>query len=198
MMASTPLAIGTGKPERPRNLVNVTVLMLITGGTALFATLIGAYTALKQHTSQWPPPAVHLDNYVGTMLTLTAIMSALTVEWAVYSAKRSDTALTIWGLAMTLGFGLAFLNLLWYLGRSIGFGPGDLKIGPYATMFYAMIVAAGFVAVLGLGAIAATLARALGRQMTPTHHEMLRGAAWFWDFVVLAWIAVYATLWLYS
>jgi heme/copper-type cytochrome/quinol oxidase subunit 3 len=90
------------------------------------------------------------------------------------------------------------LDLLWFLGRKVSFGPGDVKIGPYAVMFFALIVAAGFVALLGVIALVLALGRTLGRQMTGTNNEMLRAVAWYWDFVVVAWLAVYATIWIFT
>jgi cytochrome c oxidase subunit 3 len=174
------------------------MLMVVTGGIALFGALIGAYAGLARAATEWPPKGVTMDNYVGTMLSLTAVMSAVTVEWAWYSAKRDDPAQAAWGLVLTTVFGLAFLDLLWFLGRKVSFGPGDVKIGPYAVIFFALIVAAGFVALLGVIALVLALGRTLGRQMTGTNNEMLRAVAWYWDFVVVAWLAVYATIWIFT
>jgi cytochrome c oxidase subunit 3 len=192
------LALPSGGRERPRNLINLTTLLLVTGGTMLFGALISAYVALDHAAAVWPPDGVQLDNYIGTMLSLTALMSAVTVEWASSAVKRDDQAQGVWGLALTLGFGLAFLNLLWFLGRKVGFGPGSVKVGPYAVIFFALLAAAGVVALIGLFAVLMALMRTLGGQMTPGRHEMVRAVAWYWDFVVVAWIAVYATLWLFT
>lgn len=197
-MTAPQLALPPAGRQRPRNLLNLTALLLVTGGTTLFGALIAAYVTLADQAAVWPPRGFHLDNYVGTMLSLTAIMSAITVEWASWSLKREDQAQAVWGLALTLGFGLAFLNLLWYLGRKVGFSPGSASTGPYAVIFFAMIVAAAFVAVLGIVAVLMALLRTLGRQMTGARHEMVRAVAWYWDFVVVAWIAVFATMWLFT
>jgi heme/copper-type cytochrome/quinol oxidase subunit 3 len=34
--------------------------------------------------------------------------------------------------------------------------------------------------------------------MNAANHEMVRAVAWYWDFVVVAWIAVFATIWLFT
>lgn len=198
---STPqLALPPGGRTRPASLLNLTVLMVVSGGLTLFAALIGAYAAVAKTVpaAQWPPKGVTLDDYVGNMLTITVIMSAITVEWAAYAIKREDPAQATWGMLLTAGFGLAFVDLLWFLGRKAGFGPGSTTIGPYAVVFFALIVAAGFVALLGVIAVLLALSRTLGRQMTAANHEMVRAVAWYWDFVVVAWIAVFATIWLFT
>lgn len=198
---TAPLALppaGDAARTRPRNVVNISMLLVVTGGLTLFAGLIGAYAGLSHGAGQWPPKGVTIDNYVGSMLSITAVMSAVTVEWAWYAVKRDDPAQATWGLLLTAGFGLAFLDLLWFLGRKVGFGPGDTKVGPFAVVFFALIAAAGLVTLVGVVAVLLAAGRTLGRQMTSRNHEMVRAVAWYWDFVVVAWIATYATIWLFT
>ena len=59
-----------------------------------------------------------------------------------------------------------------------------------------MIVAAGFVALLGIVAVLMVLLRTFARHSRGPRREMVRAVAWYWDFVVVAWIAVWATVWL--
>jgi heme/copper-type cytochrome/quinol oxidase subunit 3 len=195
---TAPLALPPAGRTRPRNLINISLLMIVTGGLVFFAALIGAYIGLSEVAKNWPPPGVSLDEYVGNMLALTALMSAITVEWSWYAIKRDDQAQATWGLSVTALFAGAFLVLLWDSGRRIGFGPGSAKIGAFAVMYFALIVASGALALLGLVALLMALARTVGRQMTPTNNEMLRAVAWYWDFVVVCWLAVWATVWVFT
>jgi heme/copper-type cytochrome/quinol oxidase subunit 3 len=195
---TAPLALPPAGRTRPRNLVNISLLMVVTGGLVLFAALIGSYVQLSEATARWPPAGVNLDEYVGNMLAITAVMSAITVEWAWYSVKRDDQAQATWGLSVTALLGASFLVLLWDSARRIGFGPGSGKVGAFATVYYALMVASGGLALLGLAALLLALARTVGRQMTPAHNEMLRAVAWYWDFVVICWLAVWATVWVFT
>jgi cytochrome c oxidase subunit 3 len=195
---AAPLALPPGGRGRPRNLLNVATLVLVTGGTALFAALIAAYAGLAHFSRSWPPSGVRIDDYVGNMLAITALMSAVTVEWAWYATKRDDPAQATWGLVFTAGFGASFLLLLWQLGRRAGFGPATAKIGPFAVVYFAILGAAGALALFGLFAVLIALARTIGRQLNSGNQEMLRATAWIWDFVVVCWIAVYATIWLFT
>ncbi len=195
---TAPLALGSGERPRPRNLLNIGVLAVVTGGVALYATLIAAYVSIGHAARVWPPNGVTLDVYTGNMLAITVFMSGVTVEWAYHSVKRGDPAQGTWGLLLTAGFGAAFLLLLWQLGSKIGFGPGSTQIGPFAVIFFAMLASSGAVAILGVVAVLLVLGRVLGRQMTPANAEMLRAVAWYWDFVVVAWLAVYSAIWLFT
>jgi heme/copper-type cytochrome/quinol oxidase subunit 3 len=194
---AVPLALPSGRASRPRNLLNVATLVLVTGGTSLFAALIAAYVGLT-HYSTVPPGGVRIDDYVGNMLALTVIMSAITVEWAWYAIKRDDQAQATWGLLLTAGFGASFILLLWQLGRRAGFGPGTAKVGPFAVVYFAMLGGVGLIALFGLVGVLMALARTIGRQFNATNNQMLRATAWIWDFVVVCWIAVFATIWLFT
>jgi heme/copper-type cytochrome/quinol oxidase subunit 3 len=197
-MMTAPLALGSGERPRTRNLMNLGVLVIVTSGLALFSSLAAAYVSIGHVAKAWPPPGVNLDVYTGNMLAITAVMSALTVEWAYYSVKRGDPAQGTWGLLLTAGFGSGFVLLLWQLGTHLGFGPGSAKIGPFAVLFYAMLAASGAVALLGIVAVLLVLGRVLGRQMNEHSNEMLRAVAWYWDFVVVAWLVVYSAVWLFT
>jgi heme/copper-type cytochrome/quinol oxidase subunit 3 len=195
---TAPLALGSGERARPRNLLNIGVLAVVTGGVALYTTLIAAYVSIGHVAKAWPPPGVTLDVYRGNMLAITAIMSMVTIEWACYAVKRGDPAQGTWGLLLTAGFGTSFVLLLWQLGSKIGFGPGSAKIGPFAVIFFAMVAASGAVAILGIIAVLLVLPRVLARQMNPANTEMLRAVGWYWDFVVVAWLAVFSAVWLFT
>jgi heme/copper-type cytochrome/quinol oxidase subunit 3 len=195
---TAPLALGSGERPRTRNLLNIGVLVTVTCGLALFTTLIAAYISIGHVARNWPPRGVTLDVYTGNMLAITAIMSMVTVEWSAWAVKRGDPAQGTWGLALTAGFGSGFVLLLWQLGSHMGFGPGNAKIGPFAVVFYAMLAASGAVAILGIVAVLLVFSRVLGRQMVQGRAEMLRAVAWYWDFVVVAWLAVYSAVWLFT
>src|SRR5260370_32306339 len=77
---TTPLALPPAGRTRPKNLINMATLVVVTGGTALFAVLIAAYVGVGHGSRVWPPSGVNIDEYMGNMLALTAIMSATTVE----------------------------------------------------------------------------------------------------------------------
>ncbi|MGH9123284.1 MAG: cytochrome c oxidase subunit 3 [Acidimicrobiales bacterium] len=195
---TAPLALPSGVPPRPRNLVNLGVLLVCVGGLALFVTLGAAYITVGHLAKVWPPHGVYLDVYTGNMLSITAIMSLATVEWAAWAVKREDPAQGTWALLVTLGFGAGFVLLLWQLGSHLGFGPGNAKYGAFAVLLYAMLAAAGAVALAGVGALLGVLPRVIGRQATATNHEMVRAVAWYWDFAVVAWLIVYCVIWLFT
>jgi heme/copper-type cytochrome/quinol oxidase subunit 3 len=197
---TAPLALGSGQRPRPRNLLNIGVLVVVTGGLALFATLIGAYVTIGHaaKAGTWPPSGTYLDVYSGNMMAITAIMSIVTVEWACYALKRGDPAQGTWGLALTAGFGSSLVLLMWQVGAKMGFGPGSAKIGAFAVIFFAMLASSGAVVLIGIVAVILVLFRVLGRQATENNSEMLRAVAWYWDFAAVAFLCVFSAIWLFT
>ncbi len=61
-----------------------------------------------------------------------------------------------------------------------------------------MLGAIGLFALVALVAVIMALVRTIGGQFTPTNNQMLRSTAWIWDFVVFCWVAVYATIWIFT
>ena len=182
-------ALLSGAPPRPRNLATLGVLILALGGTMAFASLIAAYRALA-HYGSLPPRGVHLDNYLGVMTTFTMVLSAPLAEWAWSAVRRDERRQAIAALGLTIGMGIAFIDLDWYLVSRLGFGVAT----PYGTVFYAMVILAGIIAGVGVVFLVGTLLRVIGGQLTAAEPEQVRVAAWYWDFAVLAWVLVALTL----
>jgi heme/copper-type cytochrome/quinol oxidase subunit 3 len=186
--AATP-ALPAGAPSRPRNLATLAVLILALGGMMAFAALIAGYRALA-HYQSLPPKGVKLDNYLGVMTTFTLVLSAPLVEWAWSAVRRDERRQAIAALGLTIGLGIAFVDLDWYLVSRLGFGVAT----PYGTVFYAMVILAGINAGIGILLLLGALLRVLGGQATGGEPEPVRVVAWYWEFVVVAWVLVALTL----
>lgn len=195
MAASPMLALPSGERAKPKNLLTVGVLVAVAGGLMGLGALIAAWVNVSHFTNPWPPKGVRIENYPGTMLTLTMLMSLVTVEWGVWSARRLQRGQAGAAFGLTIGFGLAFMNLLWFFGKGLGFGPGK---SPFAVILFSMLTVAGVLAGIGILLVIGGLARTVGREYEGADVDGLRATAWFWDFVVVAWIVIYATIWLAS
>jgi heme/copper-type cytochrome/quinol oxidase subunit 3 len=181
--------------EPARNLFSLGVLLASAGGIMGVGALVAAWVSVGHATKPWPPKGVTPNNYSGTMLVLTMLMSAFTVEWGVASVRKNQRWQAVGGFALSIGLGLAFLNLLWFFGRRLGFGPAAT---PYAVVLFTMLAVAGIGVAIGIVLLLGLTLRVLGQQVGPGIVEMARASAWFWQFLVLTWIVLYATVWLFS
>ncbi len=192
-MSTEQLALPSGARQRESHVRNLGTLLLGGAGAMVFGGLLAAYLQLRGVANRWPPQDVELDNYLGVMLFLTALLSAVTVEWAPYAIKRGNRRQTLWALALTLGLGLAFLNLLWYMASQLGFGVADHAFG---TLIYAGVLATAAQVVVGLGYVLVALVRTSGHQVVPGDHQLVRAAGWYWQWVNVCWLVVFTAFFL--
>jgi|GEM_PF-5446047 len=186
------LALNSAERPRPRNLANLGVLVAVASGTMAFGALVAAWVNVSHFTKPWPPKGTVIQNYTGSMLTITMVMASLTAEWSVYAVRRRQSSQARAALAITLALGAAFLNLLWFLGRQVGFGPGR---NAFATIFFAMISLSGVAAAAGMVVLAVVLARVVGGQVAGADSEPVRAAAFYWHFVTLTWLVLALVIW---
>ncbi|MBV8959124.1 MAG: heme-copper oxidase subunit III [Actinobacteria bacterium] len=190
-MSEATLALPAGPETRRSDALTVTALVAGIAGVMVIFGLFAAYFEVRALAPVWPAKKVSLDNYLGTTLTITMLMSSVTAEWAVQAMKIGNRRHALTALALTPGFGLAFLNLLWYLVAKVGFGPGSHA---YGTLFYAFVGATVVNVVVGIGFLLVALLRTFGHQVTPSNLSVTRAASGFWHFVSAAWLLTFVAL----
>ena len=190
-MADSLLALPSAEASRPRNLLTMAVLLLAASGTMLFGTFIAAYLHLRHLTDRWPPEGVRLDQYLGNLLVITMVMSGVTIEWACQALRRDQPKQASAALGVTLGLGLAFLNLLSYTAGEARF---DAASHPYGLVVTAMVMLMGIGVGVGVGFVTLTLLRVAGRQLSAAEPGQLRATACYWHFTVAAAVAVWYTV----
>ena len=190
---TTVLALPSGDRDRPKNLASITALLAGLGELMMVGGLVAAYLNVRGLAGRWPPKGASLDNYMGTMLFLTLMLSMITVEWGVYAVRHDNRRQGLSALALTVGFGFAFINLLWYVGTQLHFGPADHS---YGVLVYALLIAPGVIAAIGIGFLVVAIARIVGGQVTPGNPEVVRAAAWHWHVVTGAWLLAFLALYI--
>jgi heme/copper-type cytochrome/quinol oxidase subunit 3 len=188
---ATTLALPPGGRGRPTRLVTVATLLAGVAELMVVAALVASYLNVRALADRWPPRGVHVDNYLGTTLTITLGLSVITAEWAVYALRRGNRRQALSAAAVTIGLGVAFVNLLWYVGTQLHFGPGDHS---YGTLVYAQLIAVGVIAALGIGYLLVATFRTLGDQVTAGRPDVLRAAAWHWHVVTGAWLLAFLAI----
>ncbi len=154
-------------------------------------TLVGQYLAargasngtwLSEHVIPLAQPNVIL---------FSLLLSAVTVQWAVYSIARDDRGHTYLAIAMTLMFGLAAVVQTWFLFTLVGLGIDQAEGG----LFYAVTGGHLAMVIAGLVFLALVGVRALGGSYSSTHPDGVSAAALFWHVTVglymVVWLAVY-------
>ena len=173
---------------RRRGTLTLTVLLLDAAGIMLFAALAGAYVHIRHLDGPFPPKGVKIDRYLGNFVVITMLMGAVMLEWAANALRRDERRQAKAGLAITIGLGVAVLNLLSFGASRAGFGPAS---HPFGTLVTALVAVFGIAVAIGVGLVAFTLFRVIGGQVSPVEPEQLRASAWYWHFTVAAAVIVW-------
>ena len=183
-VAALPSAGG----EKPRNLVATGVGIACAGATMFFGALLAAYVELRAYERPWPPEGVELDQYFGNMLVITMLLGSWTVQWAVSAVRRGEQRQAAAALGITMGLGVAFLNLLSYTASRAGFGAGEHA---YGAVVAALALSLGILVAAAIGLALFTMLRVRGSQVSADNPDQAWAAAWFWHFATVATIVVW-------
>ena len=195
MTVAAPLALPPAAQvldrTRSRNAVVVGTALYGLAALVVTATLIGAYTALRSGVSPWPPEGVKKENYFGTLLVGASGMLMIAAEWMVWSVLHGFRRQTAQAAGLAAVLLLAMLNGLLFIVDEAGFGAGSHAYGP---IFYAFMVVAGLTQLAGLAAILAGMARAGGRQVSPSEPQLARAVSIVLHVAALTWVMVWGAL----
>jgi cytochrome c oxidase subunit III len=147
----------------------------------------------------WPPEGVETFDpfHLPLMNTLILLLSGTTVTWAHHAIQQGDRKSAIQGLAVTVALGLAFtaLQVIEYSHAEFAFGStkdGVTAAGLYGSSFFMATGFHGAHVVIGTIFLAVCLIRALRGHFTPQKHFGFEAAAWYWHFVDVVWLFLFA------
>ena len=176
--------------RRPSS-TTVGVAVWLASEVMFFAGLFAAYFALRAANDPWPPQGIHLETARATLFTLVLIASSATVHHAGVEAERGDMARARTWMLVTLGLGAAFLANQVLEWATLDF---EVSTNSYGTIYYVMTGFHGLHVAVGLVLLAVV---ALRPPALPSSVPGLRQATtWYWHFVDVVWVAVFATIFL--
>ena len=140
---------------------------------------------------QWPPAGVETFDpfHLPLMNTLVLLLSGTTVTWAHHALQHGDMKSAKLGLIFTILLGLGFtaLQVLEYSHAGFSFD-GTL----YGSAFYMATGFHGAHVVIGTIFLAVCLFRMYAGNITPEKHLGFEFAAWYWHFVDVVWLFLFA------
>jgi cytochrome c oxidase subunit III len=193
-MADMARAAAEGAARRPQvsSLLFGTILFLASE-LLFFGGLFAAYFNLRAETSPWPPEGVELEVVAATIGTLLLVASSFTLRAGVVAGGRSRLrAMRGWTI-VTIVLGGAFLGIQLFDWLHLDFG---VSSHAYGTMFYAMTGFHGLHVLAGLLLMLVVLGRSVQGAYRDGNVESAEAVAYYWHFVDVVWIALYATIFL--
>ncbi|MGB3720236.1 MAG: cytochrome c oxidase subunit 3 [Proteobacteria bacterium] len=150
---------------------------------------------------QWPP--VPSDTFKSTfdpwglplVNTLILLLSGTTVTWAHHSLLQNDRKGLVWGLTLTVALGAIFTMLQAY---EYGHAAFNYAGHIYGATFFMATGFHGAHVIIGTIFLLVCLLRALKGHFTPKQHFGFEAAAWYWHFVDVVWLFLFACIYVWG
>lgn len=149
--------------------------------------------------STWPPKGVEtLDPWQLPLVnTLILLLSGTTVTWAHHALQVGDRKAAKLGLLLTVLLGISFtaiqaVEYMHIFEHHQFFSEEAASSGLYGSAFMMATGFHGFHVLIGTIFLAICLLRLLGGDFTPKKHFGFEAAAWYWHFVDVVWLFLFA------
>jgi heme/copper-type cytochrome/quinol oxidase subunit 3 len=187
-MAAPQLALPSGERRADPSLTVYGIVVLGVATVMVMGGLFGAWLIIKQGTSPWPPKGFVVQNYYGTTLSVTALMSGLVGWWGLYGVLKGERRQAIVGFSLAILLQAAQINLITYVLRSSHLSP---RKNPYSAMYFAVHLAVAAVIACGIAVSVVALVRVVGGQITKSEPAVAWSAAWYGTVVTVTWLVTY-------
>ena len=178
-------------------MVSVGTIVWLSSELMFFAGLFAMYfTARAQAAGDWPPAPTHLNLVQAVPVTLVLIASSFTCQMGVFAAEKGD----VFGLRRW--FALTFLmGLIFVLGQANEYrmqvhDGNTISATGYGSVFYLTTGFHGLHVIGGLIAFIFFLIRTALGKFTPAQATASIVVSYYWHFVDVVWIGLFAVIYL--
>jgi cytochrome c oxidase subunit 3 len=181
--------------NRP-NMVSVGTIIWLSSELMFFAGLFAIYFTARAHNEgTWPPEPTELNVPYALVVTIILVASSFTCQYGVFAAERGDVfGLRRWYL-LTLVMGTAFvLGQVNEYRTLVTEHDTTLSSSAYGTVFY---MTTGFHALHVTGGLLAfiyLLIRTRLSKFTPAQATAAIVVSYYWHFVDVVWIGLFAVI----
>jgi cytochrome c oxidase subunit 3 len=184
---------GTHGPGAAPSLVRIGMVVWLASELMFFSGLFAAYFFLRGADAEWPPEGVELDTARAALFTALLVASSATIHRAGHRAEAGDERGTRLWTIVTIALGAVFLANQAAEYAASTFTPTDHA---YGSMYFLMTGFHGAHVLGGLGLLGAMLMVATGRTSKAPVGTTMAVGTYYWHFVDVVWVAMFATIYL--
>ncbi len=151
-----------------------------------------------EHTGgQWPPEGIETFDpwHLPLVNTLILLTSGTTVTWAHHALLHGDRNGLKWGLICTIALGALFTTIQAYEYAIAYF---DFSGSIYGATFFMATGFHGAHVIIGTIFLIVCLIRTYAGHFKPDHHFGFEAAAWYWHFVDVVWLFLFACIYVWG
>ena len=186
-----------GSLTRP-NMVSIGTIVWLSSELMFFAALFAMYFTIRSvaGVENWPPEGTTLAVSYSAVFTIILVASSFTCQMGVFRAERGDVyGMRRWYL-LTLVMGSIFVIGQLNEYRHLVAEGTTLASGPYGSVFYLTTGFHGLHVIGGLFAFVVVLLRSGIGRYTPEKATSAIVVSYYWHFVDVVWIGLYATIYI--
>jgi cytochrome c oxidase subunit 3 len=186
-----------GSLTRP-NMVAVGTIVWLSSELMFFSALFAMYFTIRSvyGADNWPPSHVHLAVGYSAFFTIILVLSSATCQAGVFAAEKGNVYVMRRWYVLTFFMGLVFVcgqanefHSQWKEGNS-------LHSDGYGSVFYLTEGFHGLHVIGGLFAFLIVLGRSMVGRYTPEKATSAIVVSYYWHFVDVVWIGLFATIYL--
>jgi cytochrome c oxidase subunit 3 len=176
-------------------MVSVGTIVWLSSELMFFAGLFAMYFVARAGSGgDWPPSDVHLNMWLAVPNTIILILSSVTCQMGVFAAERGDVfGLRRWYL-LTFVMGAIFVAGQGYEYMSLVHEGITFSSSSYGSVFYMATGFHGLHVCGGLVAFVLLLLRTRMSKFTPAQATSAIVVSYYWHFVDIVWIGLFATI----
>ena len=146
---------------------------------------------------QWPPAGIEtFDPWQLPLInTLILLCSGAAATWAHHAIQNDDRKGLVQGLVLAILLGVLFTA---FQAFEYAEAPFDFAGNIYGATFFMATGFHGFHVIVGTIFLTVCLIRALRGQMNSKHHLGFEAAAWYWHFVDVVWLFLFASIYIWG
>ncbi|MBW3644907.1 MAG: cytochrome c oxidase subunit 3 [Actinobacteria bacterium] len=179
---------GAGRPS----MLAVGTVVWLASELMFFSGLFAGWFALRASSLHWPPDDVELEPLRTGIATVVLLASSFTMHAGTRAAEHGDRRRAVRWVLITVAMGGIFL-----VNQALEYAAFEFSLSShaYGSIFYLMTGFHGLHVLGGLGLMLAVLAVGTGRTRAPLD-EGLTVTEYYWHFVDVVWVGMFATIYL--
>jgi cytochrome c oxidase subunit 3 len=175
------------------------VLDLLRDGPVHHHRTLSGIEEVRAAWATWPPAGVEAVSpwHLPLVNTLTLLLSGTTITWSHHALQQGDRNGAKWGLILTILLGALFTTIQIYEYSHINhehlfYSEAAANSGLYGSTFFLATGFHGFHVFVGTLFLIVCLIRLMNGAFTPKQHFGFEAAAWYWHFVDVVWLFLFA------